>query len=213
MSFHELLEWLEIADLSDYTPEQIGDAMDSGLDDADAYGPEVAQELAEIQDSCFRGDVPAARIAAMVARQTQSRVDAEPVGVRLERELREAANNLPESVWRTGNYLRVEEGVALAKAGNAEPLEDVLDEMRQVLIEAWAPYLQMPISHEEITAESVVGHRLLVEGFRGWTSGLDLLESALDGEIPWETALARVEESNRKLLVLDHLSAPTLSMD
>ena len=208
MSFRDLVGWLEVADLSEYTAEQISKALLSGLDDAEAYGPDLEQELIELHNACVKGEVPVARIAGLVVRDTTvpARPD-EAHGVRLERELRERANQLPESIWRTGNYLRMERAMATAQTGNTEPLERMLDEMRVVLIDAWEPYLEMPISRREITSESVVGHRLLVEGFRGWTSGLDFVESALEGEIPWETARATLEEANRKLLVLDELRA------
>ena len=113
---------------------------------------------------------------------------------------------MPDSRWRTSNYAKIARGVESAEQGTLEPLEEAIDEMRAILVEAWAPYLEMPLSRNEIVAESVVGHRLLVEGFRGWASALDLLDAAIDGEVPYSTGLAKLEEANRLLMAVQFLA-------
>jgi hypothetical protein len=207
MSYQALVGWLEVANLDDYTSEQIGNALLAGLEDSEVFGPDFEAELSELHQLCAEGCVPRDRILALPFRFSLE--EFEPDGVRLERELREMAAGLPEASWKTGNYLRLESGVKLAEQGASEALEEAIDDMRETLVLAWNPYLQLPISQSEIVAESVVGHRLLVEGFQGWTHALDFLDAALDGEIPYATALAKVAQANRILVSVQVLARRT----
>lgn len=73
----------------------------------------------------------------------------------------------------------------------------VLESLKAELQASWESYLEEPLLVHEVTAETLVGHRLLVEGLHGWLEALELAPHQ-------EEALARAIQANRLLLTLNH---------
>ena len=80
---------------------------------------------------------------------------------RLEQEFRNLALALPSLDWHSRSYGRLLKVLDQLESGSVDAFYEYLDSKRQLLDEAWARYAQTPVLHSEVTAESVVGHRLL----------------------------------------------------
>lgn len=119
----------------------------------------------------------------------------------LEKELRTLAADLCETEWQTSAIWELEEAlVDFEESGDEETLLGFLEERRNVLERAQHAYSQTPVLSEEVTAETVVGHRLLAEGIQGWLSAVDCLTS---GE--WDRGLREAENGNRLLVAVQRL--------
>jgi len=81
-----------------------------------------------------------------------------------------------------------------------------VEKMRARLVEAWVPYVETPVLDAEVTAETVVGHRLLQDGIEGWLHALDQMERAENGEMSFDDALATAEKANRLLVATQRLA-------
>jgi hypothetical protein len=87
--------------------------------------------------------------------------------LQLEEELRALAVALPDHLWSEGSYQRFHSD----EDGFAEAMLQYLDELE-------ACYGEMPVCEHEITLESAVSHRLLLEGFDAWREALHTGDSA-----------------------------------
>lgn len=109
----------------------------------------------------------------------------------LKQELYSWAAALPRSGWYTERYRDFER---MLSARDLTALRSL-----RCSIEAnWDRYYNQPIAPEERTAESVVGHRLLVEGLAHWMKALKLADA---GAEPAE-CLPVAEAGNRLLLAV-----------
>ena len=66
--------------------------------------------------------------------------------------------------------------------------------------QAWESYMSQPLQPQERTAETVIGHRLLVEGMAGWLEAIEAAEA--DPEDPY--CLQVAEQANRLLLTVQY---------
>lgn len=159
--------------------------------------------LQGVERACEEGRVPVDQLRLILALMPEAE---ETPGEELERHLREVAAELPESDWYTETYDQVARAVEAWQAGDAMPLLQAMDEVQARLEASWEPYYHSPIAAEEITAETVVGHRLLLEGVQGWFDALECLRLASDGQMDWEEALAPAEAANRLLVAVQKLA-------
>jgi hypothetical protein len=107
--------------------------------------------------------------------------------------LRELATSLAYEDWHTELYAAFEEAL------RSDELDGLITQTRGRIEEAWESYCQTPVTDEEVTAQTVVGHRILREGFETWHEALDEAEAA-DGSV--DQALALAQAGNRLLIAV-----------
>ena len=127
-------------------------------------------------------------------------------GELLDQEFRQLAAQMPQEDWHTTFYESALAAVDEFEAGNEEAFWVALADMRDRLDQAWSPYSQCAVVEKEVTAETVVGHRMLQDGVENWFQALDELERAAQGEIPFEDGLTRGEQANRLLVAVKRLN-------
>jgi hypothetical protein len=127
------------------------------------------------------------------AMQAQA-VGSERLELELEAELRNEAAGLPDDCWRTGAFQSL---VQALETGSAETFGT---EMWQLLDAAECGYDEFVVCREEITMESAVSHRLLLEGIDAWREALEILPQRP------RAALKLAEHGNRLLVTLEQLS-------
>lgn len=75
-----------------------------------------------------------------------------------------------------------------------------LVKLRAQIEAAWEKYMNQPLQPQERTAETVAGHRLLVEGLAGWLEAIAQAEADPADPI----CLATAAQANRLLLAVSH---------
>lgn len=119
-----------------------------------------------------------------------------------EQEFRELARQLPDEQWKTSQYLEL---IRQLDESDEEQLLDYLERRRLQLLQSLESYRGNPVLPQEVTAETVAGHRLLVEGIEGWLDGVEMLLEAIPEDGDCEPALDRIEDSNRLLISVQRL--------
>lgn len=216
MSFKTLIEWIHVSDLEDAELEQVRPLVRSALDSLTEEDDPRREVLQNVEALCWEGAVPAEELRALAEEwqgfATESelaQLDEEsqlPEGERLELEFRRLAEEMPTEDWFTVNYQHVLKAVNSCKKGDPAPLEQAIAELGELFENAWGPYSTTPITPEEITAETVVGHRLLQEGIQGWFDALEQLELAMCGEGDFDEALETAEVANRLCVAVQKLA-------
>ena len=121
--------------------------------------------------------------------------DQEPALSVLLNRLYELSENLPKMDWYTTTFQEFER---LLNAPLSQELDDFRASLRKRLQASWRNYERIRVTPSEQTAETVAGHRLLVEGLAGWQEALELSESGAGRE----TVLEAAEDANRLLVVV-----------
>lgn len=157
--------------------------------------------LAALESDLLKGQWPQSRIQRFADRFPA------PVQVNLEEEFRQLALDLPEAQWQTSQFLDLDARLAaFAEDQDQDSLLDYLEERQQQLELALSTYSQNLVLPQEVTAETVVGHKLLTEGMRHWLQGVNLLIGAVPGGGEDEPGLAQVEYGNRLLIAVQRLN-------
>lgn len=211
MSFRSLIQWLQVTDLDLAHHEQALAMVEAALEDLDEQEDEDSFEalrtLVPIYNGLLKGSLPADGLREYGERHLEVlREGGEPYGVLLERELRQMAQDLAEPEWRTSSYEKIAWGIDEFLEGRPEPLAQAVAELEAVMEEAWEPYYHTPVADSEVTAESVVGHRILMDGIQGWIDALTATRSAAYGEATWEDAVQAAEQANRLLVAVQKFS-------
>ncbi len=120
----------------------------------------------------------------------------------LEEEFRQLARELPDEQWRTSHYLEL---IRQLDESEEPQLLAFLEARRSQLEQSLEGYRKNQILDQEVTAETVAGHRLLEEGIQGWLQGVEWLLEAIPSEGDCEPALDRIEDSNRLLVSVQRL--------
>lgn len=104
--------------------------------------------------------------------------------------------SVPESV----STRELELAFRALRLGRWELVEDWLPEIEGRFLEAAEEYEALTIVENEVTAESVLGHRLLVEGIDGWLEALALLREGLESTIDESEIRQIAHQAQKKLL-------------
>ena len=187
MSYQQLLAWIQVAQLETSKPSDVLEFVEPALDEL-AEDDDRHEALLDIEDRLLEGEVPIELLQALLPIAAND-VPADDVE-RIEREYREiAAAYLPEQ-WQSNFYLDLEFHLAESED---EELVDYVDSLRERLTNVWKKYSADYDSITSTSAETVVGHRLMKDGYETWMRALDLVDddNAEDEEI-LETAEAAV---------------------
>lgn len=145
--------------------------------------------LVAIEERLLADELPVERLRQYLQHFAHTFV--EPEGD-LEGEFRQLAEGLSPAEWQTSGYLEL-----LPRLQDSDYLQARWDRLSATL----ASYRQTTVTHHEVTLETVVGHRLLVEGLEAWLGGLELLAASSPSD-----GLAEIERGNRLLVAVQHLN-------
>lgn len=106
------------------------------------------------------------------------------------------ADQLEPRDWQTTHWLAFQR-LCSTPASRSEGWGQALDQITQRVQQAWENYRNLQVTDRERTAETVAGHRLLLEGLEGWLGAVDLCR-----EGDFETALEVSAEANRLLVMV-----------
>lgn len=124
----------------------------------------------------------------------------------VETELRLSALELYGESWKTPLYEELFRLVLLGQKGEWDEFEEALEAYELDIQIQWDEYSDMRITEDEVTQETAIGHRLLLEGLQALLNAISLLFSAADEEVEWAEALETAEWGSR-LLTMSHLYA------
>lgn len=186
MSYPQLLAWIEIGQLEDSRPEQVLELVQAALDELDEDDPRY-DALVDIEDELVEGEVPVELLRALSSGQTlSSGVDD---AARLEGEYRALAAGYTPDQWQSNFYLELERHL---EESSDDELLDFADSLRERLTQVWTRYEADYQGLSEQSAETVVGHTFMKEGYEGWMKALDLVEAEADGDEILDAAEAAV---------------------
>ena len=140
--------------------------------------------------------------------ETQGLIKSTPEEI--EEELRVTAADLYGDSWQTPLWDLVCEAVEHAQLDEWEDFEEILDQVEDDIESSWQHYSELKIGEEEVTQETIIGHRLLLEGLQTWLDAVSQLFEAAEGKESWETGLESAEWGNR-LLVTSEIYARRLA--
>lgn len=200
MTVEEFLSWLTLTDLSSHDREATRAMLERvlrGLPEKECY-----DELAEtIEQHLDDPDFQPERLAELHQRFSHLLPRAQTPLEMVEAGLEQVADRLEEEAYESDRLARFETLLRELDADPAEP-DRVRSEQRLSALEAefraiWTDYAALPVREEEVTAESVTGHRYLEDAFASW---FQAFAQAREGELDeaWESAC----EGNRLLLAV-----------
>lgn len=207
-AFQNLIHWLNYTGLENLETEGVRTMLKEALAELQSARLEEEREAFFVVHSVLtqldsgQDPLPGLRFVAERYRRV-AEIEDEPHGSALDRRVRELALKLPAESWQVGAYRVLE-------AALSEPSRDIfetLNELDQVLSEAWEPYISTRVTEVEITAETVVGHQVLRDGFDYWFQALDEVEFAVAEGRDFQRALELAEEGNRLLVAVQEAEA------
>ncbi len=92
-----------------------------------------------------------------------------------------------------------------AQAGRIAPVPKWLDAVEQNFLTSWESYEEGDVLEEEITTESVLCHRLLMEGTELWLDAIATFRDSLGGSIDRDSVLELAEAGQRLLILVQIL--------
>ncbi|MFN8610111.1 MAG: hypothetical protein U0931_21390 [Vulcanimicrobiota bacterium] len=121
----------------------------------------------------------------------------------LEQEMLELARTLSEEEWRTLAFHDFEAEVARFENGECdeESFVQFLENRERLILQTLQEYQQSSVLPHEVSAETVVAHRLLTDGMQAWLLGVQLV---LKDEV--DEGLAEIEAGNRLLVAVQRLN-------
>jgi hypothetical protein len=210
-AYSELVAWIGVTDLEHLDHSRGMGMVKAALDFLGGNETEesriVLQDLQPIHDDFLGGGLPADQLRKFYEHYRDSVTEpTDPPGLILEDEFRQLAEDLSEEEWCTGSFLKLEAGIEAYMNGDFRRLEDAIYDLEDVLQQAWEPYAESPVTASEVTAETVLGHQLLVEGIQEWQQALELTRAAANEEAEWQDALDCAQYANRILVALQKFS-------
>lgn len=204
-----LLSFLECSDLARTQVRDVLRLVELALDDCDE-DDERYPYLVALEEQLLQGTMPRSRLTGFLARFPRE-LKVKPVD--LESEFRMVAEQLPETVWCTAAYVELEAALdGFDEDGDELQLLDYLEVRREAIHQVLDGYSSETVLAEEVTCESVVGHRLLLEGLGCWLEALNLAQVVLQqAEASWEGCLETAERGNRLLLATERLHRRVVS--
>lgn len=199
MSYDELCDRLRTNSLRALRPDDILPLVEAILDAGELEGGQPVHEtLLEIEQALVAGKMPVNLLLDLTSGDGTS--DEDPSAVEeLELRYRRMAATYPKSEWCTAYYSALE--AALADP-DPDAVFDFADELEEKLTEIWTVCKAEYDAVDDLTAEVVVGHRLLRHGYCLWIDALIMLET----ESTSQEILSVAESALRLLTAVEHLN-------
>lgn len=205
-AFQTLIAFLHVADLETADLLEVRGLVSAATRSLLEDDPRLP-DLQICEEELWQGAMPLERLQMLVSNwESYEQPETVPEGVLLEQEFRRMAAELPEQEWATDAYHGALRAIEAFEAGDDDALENWSRALSQRLDSAWAGYSDVPLMPEEVTAETVVGHRLLKEGFQGWFDAQELLILTAEQGGDFGEGLVRAEEASRLLVAVQKLA-------
>ena len=115
----------------------------------------------------------------------------------IEEELRESAWELYGETWQTPLYRTLQQASSYADSERWEAFEEALGKSGETVRKQLNKYRSQYIMQSEITQETVVGHRLLMEALDTWLKAIDEMIDAVETGASQDAALELAEYASR----------------
>lgn len=125
-------------------------------------------------------------------------------GMSLEQKWRRRAAGLGSAQLDSAAWNDLHLALDAAMAGRLAPVARWLDAMEQNLLVSWESYEDGDVLEEEVTTESVLCHRFLLEGTEFWLEAIANFRDSLAGPID-RAAILETAEAGQRLLILVQL--------
>lgn len=164
------------------------DSLDARLTDA------IAEKLAEAEEALELGrdGSSSLRNLANLYRQERS----------LENRWARRAKSLSPAQLQTVTFKDLQKALDAASKKRFKLVKAWLDRVEQRLFSTWERYESSVVLPEEVTTESVLGHRYLSQGIEGWLEALAEFRATLETGVDRESVLSRAEAAQRLLLAV-----------
>ena len=161
----------------------------------------VLESLTEAHRQLDAGGLPKEQLLAFRTLFDGGLALPKPAVELLEEELREIAAGIAKERWTSETYSRFESAVdAFHEGGEESDLWEVVEDIERLLVSVTEHYQNTDILAHEVTAESLVVHRLLTEALQSWGSALALIQG--EEEPDWDEILAFAEQGNRLMVAV-----------
>lgn len=169
------------------------DSIDAGLTDQMAECLEEAQEAIAGGFTCQ----PALNRLVSLYHRNQAALP-------LEAKWRRRAANLGAVQLESSTWNDLHMALDAAQSGRLAPVSAWLDAVEQSFLSSWESYEQGDVLESEITTESVLCHRFLMEGTELWLEALSTFRDSLGSPID-RAAVLQAAEAGQRLLILVQL--------
>lgn len=161
----------------------------------------ILEALAEAQRALNSGTLPKEQLLAFRRLFDGGLSLPRPAVELLEQELREIAAGIAKERWTSETFSRFEAAIEnFLDGGEESELWDVVEDIERLLMSVSDRYENTDILAHEVTAESLVVHRLLVEALESWGSALAMFQQ--EEEPQWDDILALAEHGNRLMVAV-----------
>ncbi len=173
---------------------EVDDSIDSRLTD------EMADCLGEAEEAITQGytSQPALnRLVSLYHRNQES--------LPLELKWRRRAAGLGLAQLESNTWEDLHAALDAAQAGRTSSVARWLDLVEQHFLNSWESYEDGDVLEEEVTTESVLCHRFLMEGTELWLDALSTFRESLGGAIDRASILELAEAGQRNLILVQIL--------
>ena len=173
------------------------DSLDVRLSDA------IAEKLAEASEALERGYDGSSSLHGLVSLYQQ--------GQSVESRWSRRAQGLTWDQLQTVTFKDLQKALDAAEKKSFKLVRAWLDRVEQRLFSTWESYETSVVLPDEVTTESVLGHRYLSQGIEGWLEALAELRETLESGVDRVSVLGRAEAAQRFLLTMqiEQDQAPT----
>ncbi|MBS2040439.1 hypothetical protein JST97_35960 [bacterium] len=138
--------------------------------------------------------------------QDWSRLSDQAESLKLEAEFRRISRTLTSEEWQTNLFSSLVHLHRDFEAGlDPHAVVAAADYLFEKVAESRQDFLEMPITEEEITAETVLGHQLLNESFDLWQNSLEMVADAVEQPELWDDVLKAGQQASRRLVTVQLL--------
>jgi hypothetical protein len=209
MDAESYLYWLKRTDLHAARSKDLVEAVDAvvmalkqELQEAeDQYAQDMMDSLVAIRQELIEGSVPVKAIEEFRVEFDNDPDTYEPPEVVLEEELREIAAGIGPERWATETFEDLATAIqSFLNGGEEDAFWEMVDQIERIVDGSYSSYSETHILPKERTLESIVVHKLLLEGMEDWKAALEAIKE--DENPDWEWILATAEHGNRLLVAV-----------
>ena len=116
-------------------------------------------------------------------------------------------NALPKENLESTLTSDLERALVAAQNGRTNLVTRWVEHTEERILQVAASYESLSISTDEVTTESVLSHRLLLEGIEYWLEALALFQEGLEGGLDVEQVRSLAWQGQRRLKFVESLKA------
>lgn len=161
---------------------------------------QMVEALTEAEDSIFRGLDAKPAVERIIGLYQSSRDE-----LNWETKCRNRAAELGPAELGSPFWMDLHEALEAAEKGEVTSVECWLDEVEETFLRSLDTYESGDLIEEEISQESVLCHRFLIEGAECWLGALSEFRESLGKELDRTEILARAGQGQRLLVLVKQI--------